>query len=257
MRHDKLLVFDIETIPDSRHYSGKEFPPPAFHQVVAIAFLEADIVRRDSTEAFILRDLRAGGTAEYNERELLIGFCQHLERLQPRLVTYNGRSFDIRVLKYRGMSYSISCPLLSLPAYTYRYNIANHCDLLELLTDFGASTRMRLGEVCALFNLPAKLGIDGTDVARLYRSGKIEKIRDYCETDVLSSYLVYLRAMFHRGTLTAQDFEIAIFEVHQYLLKTEGLTPTPSAVCRRVGQSHPPAFFSYLIAVIFWWNHIS
>jgi predicted PolB exonuclease-like 3'-5' exonuclease len=37
--------------------------------------------------------------------------------------------------------------------------------------------------------------------------GGIEEIRNYCETDVLNTYLVYLRFEFMRGNLDVKDLE--------------------------------------------------
>ncbi|MCH7937276.1 MAG: 3'-5' exonuclease, partial [Proteobacteria bacterium] len=88
------------------------------------------------------------------------------------------------VLKYRAMVHGVPSPSLHSRDYGYRYNIDWHCDLLEALSDFGASTRVKLDEVCKLLGLPGKLGIDGFQVAEMYETGRIEDIRNYCETDV-------------------------------------------------------------------------
>ena len=41
-------------------------------------------------------------------------------------------------------------------------------------------------------------------------AGEIEEIRDYCETDVINTYLVYLRYQHHRGTLSTSNLNIAL-----------------------------------------------
>ncbi len=51
MQPQTLLVFDIETVPDKRHHEGDGFPVLPFHQVVAIAVLEAEINRTGAGEA--------------------------------------------------------------------------------------------------------------------------------------------------------------------------------------------------------------
>ena len=51
MQPQTLLVFDIETIPDKHYYEGDGFPILPFHQVVAIAVLEAEINRTGAGEA--------------------------------------------------------------------------------------------------------------------------------------------------------------------------------------------------------------
>ena len=56
--------------------------------------------------------------------------------------------------------------------------------------------------------LPGKpKGFDGGEVERYYREGKIKDIADYCETDVVNTYRVWLRYELFRGTLTQNAFE--------------------------------------------------
>jgi predicted PolB exonuclease-like 3'-5' exonuclease len=239
--HQTLLVFDIETVPDTdavpnltgfddpdvtsrraeieRYHlevtEGRNpFPRQPFHKVVAISFLRAEIERSEGGETYYLLELRSGGTPESSERELVAGFFQFFERHRPRLVSFNGRSFDLPVLKYRAMVHGIAAPFLyaagdKWESYTSRYATDWHCDLLELLSDFGASARVKLGEVCAVFGLPGKFGIAGGDVAALYDAGRIGEIRDYCETDVLNTWLVYLRTQLHRGVLGREAYQRA------------------------------------------------
>ena len=51
----------------------------------------------------------------------------------------------------------------------------------------------------------------------MYDAGKIKAIRDYCETDVLNTYLVYLRFMLHRDDLTKDGYNKAITDVLSYI----------------------------------------
>lgn len=108
MNHTSLLVVDIETVPDRTHHEGDAFAKLPFHQVVAIAFVEAAIERDEQVESFRLREVRSGGEVGYTERQLIEGFFQYFERLKPRLVTFNGRSFDLPVLRYRAMLHGVS-----------------------------------------------------------------------------------------------------------------------------------------------------
>jgi 3'-5' exonuclease len=248
MQHQNLFVFDIETIPDTdsvpnltgfddpdiearreeleRYHlditGGKNpFPRQPFHKVVAISFLEAEIERSggvSSGESYHLRELRSGGEAGFDEKQLLQGFFSYFERLKPRLVSYNGRGFDLPVLKYRAMVHGIQAPWLydagdKWNSYQSRYSADWHCDLLEVLSDFGASARGKLNEVCSVLGFPGKFGVDGSKVAPMFDEGRVGEIRDYCETDVLNTYLVYLRVMHHRGTLSSDNYNHAIADV--------------------------------------------
>lgn len=245
MQHKSILVFDIETIPDTAvvprltgldepdenarraaleayHLEVTEgrnpFPRQPFHRIVAIAFLLAEIERDGTRESYFLHELRAGGTGHSSEAELVAGFFQFLERRQPRLVTFNGRGFDLPVLKYRAMVHGIAAPVLyqsgdKWSSYAHRYSEDWHCDLQDVLSDHGASARIKLGEVCAALGFPGKIGVDGSMVAEMWDQKKIGAIRDYCETDVLNTYLVYLRHMLHRGTLTRESYNRAVADI--------------------------------------------
>ncbi len=245
MSHQTLFVFDIETVPDDttvRNLTGCEsvdvaerraeleryhleitdgrnaFLRQPFHRVVAISFLTAEIHRDGGRESYVLNELRSGGEADYDEKRLLQGFFQYFERLKPRLVSFNGRTFDLPVLKYRAMRHGISASWLfqagdKWESYGSRYACDWHCDLLEVLSDYGASSRVRLNEVCATLGLPGKFGPDGSQVQTMWDEGRIKDIRDYCETDVLNTYLVYLRWQLLRGVLGLDDHNRAAADV--------------------------------------------
>ena len=54
-----------------------------------------------------------------------------------------------------------------------------------------------------LLGFPGKLGMSGDKVWEKWLAGGIGEIRAYCETDVLNTWLVYLRFEFMRGNLDA------------------------------------------------------
>ncbi len=253
MQHKNLFVFDIETVPDTqavRNLTGFDgtkaedcraeldryhleitdgrnaFPRQPFHKVVAISFLEAEIERDGLSEIYHLRELRSGGEANATEQTLIQGFFSYLERLRPRLVSFNGRGFDLSVLKYRAMVHGISARFLysdgdKWNSYTSRYADDWHCDLLEVLSDYGGSARIKLNEVCSVMDFPGKFGVDGADVTGMVENGQVQAVRDYCETDVLNTYLVYLRLMHHRGKITTESYNLAIGDIIA-LIETEG-----------------------------------
>ena len=71
--------------------------------------------------------------------------------------------------------------------------------------------------MCALLGLPGKLGVDGSMVEGMHEEGRIEEIRDYCELDVLNTYLVYLRYMLMTGSMSGDGHDGALQEVKLYL----------------------------------------
>lgn len=247
MGHQSLFVFDIETVPDTDavpnligldagadvaerrealdNYhleitGGKNsFPRQPFHKVVAVSFLAAEIERTGRHEVYYLKEIRSGGKADSVEHDLVAGFFKWLDQRRPRLVSYNGRGFDIPVLRHRAMVHGIQAGAFHDTSnkwenYTSRYAQDFHCDLQEALTDFGAASRgLKLNEICAVLGFPGKVGVDGSLVAPMYDDGKIAEIRDYCETDVLNTYLVYLRYQLTRDRMTKDGYNRSIADV--------------------------------------------
>lgn len=254
MQHQSLFVFDIETVPDTdsvRNLTGFDgpdvgarraeleryhlditdgrnaFPRQPFHRIVAISFLEAEIDRDGRIEAYLMRDLRSGGEAGFDEAKLVQGFFQYCERLRPRLVSFNGRGFDLPVLKYRAMVHGITASWLhqadnKWENYQSRYASDWHCDLMEVLSDYGASARVKLNEVCSVMGFPGKFGVDGADVAGMADAGRVQDIRNYCETDVLNTYLVYLRLQLHRGSISRDGYNSAVADIITFIEAEQG-----------------------------------
>jgi len=214
---DALAVYFLEKT-DGRN----DFARQPFHQVIAISY--AHLIREpgeDSAE-LVMRRLASGGGSKSGELELLEGFFQLIEKRAPQLVSFNGRGFDVPVLKYRAMAHGLSCPRWFSQGdkwnnYDARYSPDYHLDLLELLSDHGASARCSMDEVAAAFNLPGKLETAGENVRALFESGQIEAIRDYCETDVCSTLLIFLRQQLFTGALSGGAYARAILGLRNYL----------------------------------------
>jgi predicted PolB exonuclease-like 3'-5' exonuclease len=87
-----------------------------------------------------------------------------------------------------------------------RYNTAQHVDLCDLFSNFGA---MRLnGGLNLMANLidkPGKSGVDGSQVQQMYFDGQLAEINDYCRCDVLDTYFVFLRSRVLLGRLTLDE----------------------------------------------------
>jgi predicted PolB exonuclease-like 3'-5' exonuclease len=207
-----ILVFDIETVPDAEHHQGDEFPKALFHRVVAISYIIAEYEDGPDGPQLIASDPQSVGNVDTPEHELVAEFLDLIEQIRPRLVTFNGRCFDIPVLKYRALKYGLSAPWLcqgqsKWENYGQRFSVVWHCDLMDALSEFGASKAAKLSEVCALLGSPGKQGMDGSQVAAAIEAGQIDKVRAYCNADVNSTYQVFLRYAHLRGELTLSDGE--------------------------------------------------
>ena len=49
-------------------------------------------------------------------------------------------------------------------------------------------------------------GIDGAKVAGLVKEGRIQEVADYCESDVVNTYRIWLRYELFRGALSPEQF---------------------------------------------------
>lgn len=226
--HDGLLALDIETVPDSallpRDWDPERFAKPAWHRIVAISFVEFGITRSGSGtyEAYHLRTCRSGGEPCWNEERLLRAFWKFFEAGHYRLLTWNGRSFDVPTILLRSMRYGIAVPCWfrrgsRWSGYGQRYAIDWHIDLMEVLAGFGASSRLTLDEAAALVGAPGKLGEHGANVAALMEAGEIGRVRGYCETDCLNLAIVYLRWAHLSGRMRDDSHDRAIGDLIAYL----------------------------------------
>jgi 3'-5' exonuclease len=60
-------------------------------------------------------------------------------------------------------------------------------------------------------------GIHGGEVEKFYRDGKIGEIADYCESDVVNTYRVWLRHELFRGRLTDAAFQASEVNLIEYI----------------------------------------
>jgi predicted PolB exonuclease-like 3'-5' exonuclease len=222
------LVFDIETIPDvdfgrrlfgleglsddevgkamqarARQESGSDFLPHDQHRIVAISCVFR------SREGFRVWSL---GEESASERELVERFFDGIEKFSPDLVSWNGGGFDLPVLHYRALHLKVAAPRyweMGDEDTAFRYNNYlsrfhwRHLDLMDVLSGFQARARASLSDVAVLLGFPGKLGFDGSQVWDAWRRGELTRIRRYCETDVINTWLVFLRFQFMRGRLDA------------------------------------------------------
>jgi len=162
----------------------------------------------------------------YSVSQLLDRFFSGLERYDPTLVSWNGSGFDLPVIHYRALYNSVVSKRYWETGDTDREfkwnNYANrfhwrHIDLMDVLSGFQARATAPLDEISQLLGLPGKMGVSGSDVWRHYNAGNIDVIRNYCETDVLNTYLIYLRFQHIRGRLTNDSYTLEINRVRSSL----------------------------------------
>jgi predicted PolB exonuclease-like 3'-5' exonuclease len=81
-----------------------------------------------------------------------------------------------------------------------------------------------LHELCRVMGLPGKPdGISGAEVEKHYRDGHLQQIAEYCESDVLNTYRVWLRHELFRGRLTDAEFQASETNLVEFI-KARGNT---------------------------------
>ena len=131
-------------------------------------------------------------------------------------MSWNGGGFDLPVLHYRALKHGIQAPRywekgesdrdFKWNNYLARFHW-RHVDLMDVLANFNNRAFAKLDEIAVMLGFPGKLGMSGAKVWDTYLEGGIKEIRDYCETDVLNTWLVYLRFEYMRGNLDDKDLQ--------------------------------------------------
>jgi predicted PolB exonuclease-like 3'-5' exonuclease len=227
-----VMVFDIETIPDvatgrrlydleglddadvgkvmfskRREQTGdSEFLQHHLHRVVAISVV---LRSAESVKVWSLGDVDA------DEKEIVSRFFDGVERFTPTLVSWNGGGFDLPVLHYRSLLHGIPAARywdtgeddreFKWNNYLSRYH-SRHTDLMDVLAGYQPRASAPLDQVAGMLGFPGKMGLSGAKVWDQYLAGEIEAIRNYCETDVLNTYLIHLRWELVRGNLNERGW---------------------------------------------------
>ena len=135
-----------------------------------------------------------------DERAILSKFWELVARAKtglPRLVTFNGRGYDGPILMIRSAQLGLA-PALNLCGN--RFNLGLHVDLDEVFTFHGSwREHYKLDYWCRRFDVESPKGsIDGSQVSRVYRAGRIDDIGEYCLRDVRATAQLYQKV---EGTL--------------------------------------------------------
>jgi len=225
-----VLVFDIETIPDvaglrvlnelgpeiddaevaqrafaaRREKTGGDFLQHHLHRVAAISCLIRD------ERGVRIRSL---GSPEDGEAKLIADFFKLIEHYTPQIVSWNGGGFDLPVLHYRSLVNGVQAGRywdlgeddreFKWNNYISRYH-TRHLDLMDLLALYQPRANAPLDDLARLCGLPGKLGMDGSQVWGAWQRGELAQIRDYCETDVVNTWLMFCRFQLMRGVFTRE-----------------------------------------------------
>jgi predicted PolB exonuclease-like 3'-5' exonuclease len=216
-----VIVWDIETVPDLKGFAaanghvgktdeevraelGDKFPKHIYHSIICIGAL---VAHREEGGHWTVDALGAPHVGERPEKELIASFVDKIAALTPQLITFNGSSFDLPVLRYRAMVHGVAAPGLAARPYFHRYT-EDTIDLCDVLSSFSSQAKATLHELCLVMGLPGKPnGMTGAEVEKYNRDGHVREIADYCESDVLNTYRVWLRYELFRGRLSDAEFQ--------------------------------------------------
>ena len=199
--NNNVIVWDLETIPDLQGFAaanyltgktdaeirevmGDKFPKHIYHSIACIGAL---IAHREE-DCWAVDAVGAPHIGERSEKELIQAFVDKIAELTPQLVTFNGNSFDLPVLRYRAMTHGVAAPGLSARPYFNRYT-DDAIDLCDVLSSFAPQGKATLNELSRVMGVPGKPdGMHGGQVAQYCLDGRIKEVADYCETDVVNTY---------------------------------------------------------------------
>lgn len=194
----KTIVFDVETIPDLEYgkknmnldglsdedigrsmffqqlqKKGDDFLPIDLHKIITISCIAEE-----------------NGTIELKSFTHLEHFINFIEDAD-HFVTWNGHRFDVPVISFRALTEDlvISNTLL---------DDKHHTDLKAVLSNGNISLISGLDRVSKHLGLPGKAFHSGKVVWDLYVDNKMHEITQYCEADVLNTYLIYIH---HQSTI--------------------------------------------------------
>lgn len=200
------LVVDVETVRNTEiPYTGEEkagsLPAAPHHKIAVLGSL--------LLEGAALDYKPVGYRLDLDERVGIARFDAVLSARDVQLVTFAGRGFDVPVIAARALHYGI--PLDRLYRRGRHEDLRNryddaHLDLMEELSERGASPRPRLDAVARLIGFPGKTGVSGGDVARLVAEGRIEEVATYCLEDLVTEAAVFLRWKRLTGELDAAGY---------------------------------------------------
>ena len=243
-----ICVFDCETIPDVtlirktfdvdgdaysatlqalQQYeatSNTTFMPHPYHQVVAISAVFADDYGNFK---------KVGTFPGKDEKEIIEAFLSYVDQKNPKLVSFNGRNFDIPMLLLRAMKYNLSCPAYfeqdnqmvnktKWENYRTRFSETFHLDLMDVLSNYGAARGLKLDTICQMVGIPGKFDMDGSQVMELYYNDELQKIQEYCESDVLNTYLLFLKYELLKGSLTIEEYRTILWRMSELLPTDKG-----------------------------------
>ena len=238
MAEQTVVVWDLETVPDLeaaarvlgmvgasaseiRTALGDSFPKHPLHKIVCIGALIAS----RQTQGWSIEAIGAPHLGERSEADLIRSFAEKIGELRPQLVTFNGNSFDLPVLRYRAMVNRVMASGLQVRPYFHRYT-EDALDLCDVLGSYTSQAKVKLDQLAKVLGLPGKPPeVDGSQVEDLVGAGKLDEVAQYCESDVLNTYRVWLVYELFRGSITPQELDWSEAQARTFIATRRSSNP--------------------------------
>lgn len=206
----RYISFDLETIPQEtstpaqiKQYSKKEplieskgfsenmirSTDPFLGRILCIGMYYRDTVAEDTSHKALYKG---------SEKDILQEFWDILEKvdLNTKMVSFNGFNFDIPWIRIRSLVNGIK---MGKRGMSYFFNINQfkntpHVDLMVAIKGdkFLPNITVGLDLACDAFGIPTpKDGIDGSEVYKFYKDGRLNEIVEYVKRDVYSTGMLY------------------------------------------------------------------
>lgn len=229
-----FLVFDTESIPDGNLLARVKYPDEKLtpEEAVERARQEARAASRDGSDFlpvtfqvpvavcvvrvgtdFSILGLAMLDAPHFRTPQIVRAFWRGVNHYkQARLVTFNGRGFDLPLMELAAFDHGCS-------ARDYFHTTRNrfhglHTDLMDWMSNYGAY-RMAgglnmLARRAAAGGKPAgcgKMDVAGDKVYEMWRAGQLREINEYCLFDTLDTYFVFLRTRVLLGEFDGREEE--------------------------------------------------
>src|SRR4051794_17082687 len=230
-----FLVVDTESVPDGRllsavkyagedlspeaaiekaraearenSWTGSDFLPVSFQVPVAVCVLR---VGAD----FGLQSIKCLDAPHFRPREIVQQFWFGFSCYKAKLVTFNGRGFDLPLLELAAFRYGVS----ARDHYLARDRYRGPLDLMDWFINFGAYRMVGgLDLLAKLIGKPGKMEVSGEQVYQMYLDGKLQEVNDYCLCDTLDTYFVFLRTRVLTGDLNPDQEAALVAKAKEFL----------------------------------------
>jgi predicted PolB exonuclease-like 3'-5' exonuclease len=246
-----FLIIDTESVPDGKllaqvKYAGQNLAP---EEAVARAQAEARAASHTGSDFlpvtfqypvatcvlrvgadYGLQNLACLDAPQFRPRQIVERFWTGVDRYRSlyrdriKLITFNGRGFDLPLLELAAFRYGIH-GREHFTTSRKRYD-GWHLDLMDWLANFGGYRMVGgLNLLSKLLGKPGKMEVQGDMVYQMHQAGKSQEINDYCMFDTLDTFFVFLRTRVLTGELTLEEEHIAVLKAKDWLKQKSANLP--------------------------------